>query len=206
MEGPGGYQFVGRTLQMWNTYRSTAEFPAGTPWLLRFFDELRFYPVSAKELLEIRDAFPRGRYPLRIEPNQFRLREYHAFLQAIKTEGATFKKHQQAAFEAERERWAAAGKAEYMEAPEPPATAEDTNVPEGCRPVRSPIGASVWSVAVEPGQRVEAGQKLIVLEAMKTEIAIAAPHAGIIEKLSCATGAMVWAGQILLFVRAEATA
>ena len=206
MEGPGGYQFVGRTLQMWNTYRSTAEFPAGTPWLLRFFDELRFYAVSAKELLEIRDAFPRGRYPLRIEPKQFRLREYHGFLQSIKTEAATFKKHQQAAFEAERERWAAAGKAEYMEAPEPPAPAEDTNVPEGCRPVRSPIVASVWSVAVEPGQRVEAGQKLIVLEAMKTEIAIAAPHAGIIEKLSCAAGAMVWAGQILLFVRAEATA
>jgi urea carboxylase len=206
MEGPGGYQFVGRTLQMWNTYRSTAQFPAGSPWLLRFFDELRFYPVSASELLEIRDAFPRGRYPLRIEPKQFRLREYHSFLQSINTEAAAFKKHQQAAFEAERERWAAAGKAEYMEAPEPPAPAEDANVPEGCRPVRSPIVASVWNVAVEPGQRVEAGQKLIVLEAMKTEIAIAAPHAGIIERLSCAAGAMVWAGQILLLVRAEATA
>ena len=204
MEGPGGYQFVGRTLQMWNTYRSTPEFPAGTPWLLRFFDELRFYPVGADELLEIRDAFPRGRYPLRIEPKQFRLREYHTFLQSIKTEAAEFKKHQQAAFEAERERWAAAGKAEYMEAPEPPAPAEDAAAPEGCRPVRSPIVASVWNVAVEQGQRVEAGQKLVILEAMKTEIAIAAPHAGIIEKLTCAAGAMVWAGQTLLFFRAEA--
>jgi len=204
MEGPGGYQFVGRTLQMWNTYRSTPEFPAGTPWLLRFFDELHFYPVSADELLEIRDAFPRGRYPLRIEPKQFRLREYHTFLQSIKTEAAEFKKHQQAAFEAERERWAAAGKAEYMEAPEPLAPAEDAAAPEGCRPVRSPIVASVWNVAVEQGQRVEAGQKLIILEAMKTEIAIAAPHAGIIEKLTCGAGAMVWAGQTLLFFRAEA--
>ncbi len=203
MEGPGGYQFVGRTLQMWNTYRSTNEFPAGTPWLLRFFDELRFYPVSADVLLEIRDSFPRGRYPLRIEPKQFRLREYHAFLQSIKTEATAFKQHQQAAFEAERERWAAAGKAEYMEPPEAPAPAEDADAPEGCRPVRSPIVASVWNISVEPGQRVEAGQKLIVLEAMKTEIAIAAPHAGIIEKLTCAAGAMVWAGQTLLFFRAE---
>lgn len=204
MEGPGGYQFVGRTLQMWNTYRSTNEFPAGAPWLLRFFDELRFYPVSADELLEIRGAFPRGRYPLRIEPKQFRLREYHAFLQSIKTETAAFKQHQQGAFEAERERWAAAGKAEYVEAPEPPPPVTDADVPDGCRPVRSPIVASVWNVAVEPGQRVEAGQKLIVLEAMKTEIAIAAPHAGIIEKLTCAAGAMVWAGQTLLLFRAEA--
>ena len=37
MEGPGGYQFVGRTIQMWNRLRSTASFKAGKPWLLRFF-------------------------------------------------------------------------------------------------------------------------------------------------------------------------
>src|SRR5262249_61969580 len=85
--------------------------------LLRFFDELRFYPVSADELLQMREGFPRGQYPLRIEPRQFRLREYHAFLQSIKAEAERFKKHQQAAFEAERERWAAAGQAEYIEPP-----------------------------------------------------------------------------------------
>jgi urea carboxylase len=204
MEGPGGYQFVGRTLQMWNPFHTTREFSEGTPWLLRFFDELRFYPVGAEELLEIRAAFPRGHYPLRIEPKQFRLREYHGFLQSITSECAEFKKHQQAAFEAERERWAAAGQKEYMDPPEAPAPTADMNAPEGCRPVRSPVVASVWNVAVEPGQRVEAGQKLIILEAMKTEIAVAAPHAGIVEKLTCAAGAMVWAGQTLLFFRAEA--
>jgi len=206
MEGPGGYQFVGRTLQMWNTFHTTREFPAGTPWLLRFFDELRFYPVSAEELLEIREAFPRGRYPLRIEPREFRLRDYHAFLQSIKPEAESFKKHQQAAFEAERERWAAAGQAEYLEPPEAPGPAAEADVPDGCSPVRSPIAASVWNVAVATGQRVEAGQKLMVLEAMKTEIAVTAPRAGIVESLACAAGALVWAGQILLLLRAEATA
>jgi urea carboxylase len=206
MEGPGGYQFVGRTVQMWNTFHTTAEFPAGTPWLLRFFDELRFYPVSADELLEIREGFPRGRYPLRIEPRQFRLREYHSFLQSIRREAEAFKKHQQSAFEAERERWAAAGQAEYIEPPEDSGPAPDADVPEGCSPVRSPISASVWNVAVEAGQRVQAGQKLIVLEAMKTEIAVTAPRAGIIESLACAAGALVWAGQILLLLRGEVTA
>ncbi|MEC8428821.1 MAG: urea carboxylase, partial [Pseudomonadota bacterium] len=48
MEGPGGYQFVGRTLQMWNRYRETKEFEQ--PWLLRFFDQIRFYEVSSDEL------------------------------------------------------------------------------------------------------------------------------------------------------------
>jgi urea carboxylase len=206
MEGPGGYQFVGRTLQMWNTFRSTPEFPAGTPWLLRFFDELRFHPVSAAELLEIREAFPRGRYPLQIEPKEFSLRDYHAFLNSIKSEADAFKTHQQAAFDAERERWAAAGHAEYVEPPEIPAPEPESRIPHGCSSVRSPIAASVWNVAVETGQRVEAGQKLIVLEAMKTEIAVAAPNAGIIEKLYCAVGAMVWAGQSLLLLRAETIA
>jgi len=204
MEGPGGYQFVGRTVQMWNTFHSTAEFPAGTPWLLRFFDELRFYPVSAQELLEIREGFPRGRYPLRIEPREFRLREYHAFLKSIKTEAEAFKKHQQAAFEEERERWAA-GQAEYIEPPEAVGPAAETDVPEGCSPVRSPISASVWNVSVEAGQRVEAGQKLMILEAMKTEIAVTAPRAGIVHSLACAAGALVWAGQTLLLL-AEAAA
>jgi urea carboxylase len=206
MEGPGGYQFVGRTLQMWNTFRSTPEFPTGTPWLLRFFDELRFHPVSAEELLEIREAFPRGRYPLRIEPKEFRLRDYHVFLKSIQADADASKKHQQAAFEAERERWAAAGQAEYAEPPETPAPEPEFETPQGCSSVRSPIAASVWNVAVEAGQRVEAGQKLIVLEAMKTEIAVAAPNAGRVEKLNCAAGAMVWAGQTLLWLRAEAVA
>jgi urea carboxylase len=111
MEGPGGYQFVGRTVQMWNTWRSTREFEPGTPWLLRFFDRIRFYPVGAEELLEIREAFPHGRYPLHIEPGEFRLRDYHAFLKSIEAEAAACKRRQQTAFEEERERWARAAKA-----------------------------------------------------------------------------------------------
>ncbi|HEV8040643.1 MAG TPA: 5-oxoprolinase/urea amidolyase family protein, partial [Bryobacteraceae bacterium] len=115
MEGPGGYQFVGRTVQMWNTFRSTAEFAPGTPWLLRFFDQIRFFPVSADELLDIREAFPRGRYTLRIEESEFRLREYHAFLKSIQTDAAGFQARKQQAFDAERERWGAAGQADFAE-------------------------------------------------------------------------------------------
>jgi urea carboxylase len=207
MEGPGGYQFVGRTVQMWNTFRSTAEFSQGTPWLLRFFDELRFYPAGAEELLEMRDAFPRGGFPLRIEKKEFRLRDYRAFLKSIEADAADFKKRQQAAFEAERERWAAAGQAQYLEPQDSPAAeTTDLGTPQGCSSVYSPIAASVWNVAVEVGQQVEAGQKLIVLEAMKTEIAVAAPRAGVVEKLHCAVGSLVGAGQVLLFLRTEAAA
>jgi urea carboxylase len=206
MEGPGGYQFVGRTVQMWNTFRSTAEFAPGTPWLLRFFDQVRFFPASAEELVDIRDEFPRGRYSLAIEESKFRMREYHTFLKSIEADTVTFKACQQRAFEAERERWGAAGLVDVAEPPdELSVSPSDLQTPEGCRPVRSPIGASVWTIGVEAGQRVEAGQQLLVLEAMKTEIAVVAPSAGTVERLHCATGSLVSSGQILLAFRPEAT-
>src|SRR5258707_1029675 len=76
------------------TYGTTAEFEPGVPWLLRFFDQIRFFPGSAAELLEIRDAFPHGKYGLRIEQNDFSLSEYHSFLRGIAGEASQFKKRQ----------------------------------------------------------------------------------------------------------------
>jgi len=108
MEGPGGYQLFGRTLQMWND-RETDDFEAGKPWLLRFFDQIRFFPVSHEELMTIRDDFPQGRYRLRVEPGTFRLREYRSFLASIREETEIFRGIRDASFEAERLRWKIAG-------------------------------------------------------------------------------------------------
>jgi urea carboxylase len=195
MEGPGGYQFVGRTVQMWNTFRGSP------PWLLRFFDQIRFYPVSAEELLEMRDAFPHGGCPLRIEEGEFRLRDYHAFQKSIERESAAAKARQQAAFDEERARWGECAETALpaLDLPQ----ADEEVIPAGCRPVCSPVAASVWNVSVKSGQRVEAGQKLLVLEAMKMEIAVAAPSAGVVEMVNCAPGALVSAGQRLVTLRRE---
>ena len=65
MEGPGGYQFVGRTIQMWNPLKETEYFKHGKPWLLDFFDQIRFYPVSAEEILKDREDFLRGRFKIK---------------------------------------------------------------------------------------------------------------------------------------------
>jgi urea carboxylase len=201
MEGPGGYQFVGRTVQMWNTHRTTREFVPGKPWLLRFFDQIQFFPVTAPELLEIREAFLYGQYPLKIEETDFNLKRYHEFLARTSTEAARFKNHQHEAFVAERERWAAAGQLEFPDPSSeemPPITAD---IPDGCEAVRSPMTASVWHVAVEPGQRVGAGQRVFVLEAMKMEFVVVAPSNGIVEGIHCARGGMVMAGQNLATLR-----
>ncbi len=203
MEGPGGYQFVGRTVQMWNTWRTTRDFPAGTPWLLRFFDQIRFYPVSSAELLEMRDAFPHGGYPLRVEETQFSLGEYNGFLGEIAASARAFKKEQQAAFDAERERWVANGQAEFVASEAPLVAAAESDVPPGCQPVRAPVTANVWSIAVAQGQRVAAGDRLVILEAMKMEVAVAAPRAGVVEMLQCSIGSMVVGGQQLLHIRVD---
>jgi urea carboxylase len=203
MEGPGGYQFVGRTVQMWNTFRTTPEFEPGTPWLLRFFDQIRFFPVSADELLEMRDAFPQGKYRLDIEHTEFSLKKYREFLRKTEKQSAQFKAMQHAAFVAERERWAAAGHPEFVEPPETAPQSSDFDLPEGCEAVRSPMSASVWQIAVEPGQRVGAGERIVVLEAMKMEFAVVAPAQGVVETVHCSRGGMVSAGQALATLRVE---
>jgi urea carboxylase len=194
MEGPGGYQFVGRTVQMWNTWTQAKE-----PWLLRFFDQIRFYPVEADELLDMRDRFPHGRFELKITEEQFRLRDYHTFLGEIRDEAQAFKAHQQAAFEAERERW----RDQPVEVFEPRPEAVERPVPAGCRALKSPAHASVWNIGVKAGDHVTAGQRLIVVESMKMEIAVAAPCAGTVVEILCTQGTQVAAGQSLLFLRGD---
>jgi urea carboxylase len=204
MEGPGGYQLVGRTIQVWNTWKSTPAFAPGTPWSLRFFDQIRFYPVSAEELLDAREKFPHGLYDLRVEETTFNLKQYQSFLDSIGVEAAAFKKHQKESFNAERERWVQAGLMTVTEPEAAPETEETAAVVEGCEGVSSPVTASVFQIAIEKGQSVTEGQKLIVLDAMKTEIIVSSHTAGIIEEIHCTQAGLVQGGQLLISVRPPA--
>ncbi|HMI92214.1 MAG TPA: urea carboxylase [Polyangiales bacterium] len=208
MEGPGGYQFVGRTVQMWSTYGTRAPFSAERPWLLRFFDQIRFYPVSAEELLRMRADFPHGKLQLQIEEERFRYADYRAFLVREAGSIAAFRATQRDAFVAERERWRAAGQdivasaaIEASPTIDPEASGEaPTAVPAGMTAVTSPVAGSLWKLTVERGQRVHAGDTVAVVEAMKTEIAVQAPLAGRVHALHAEIGAVVGSGQVLLIV------
>ncbi|MDR3402720.1 MAG: urea carboxylase [Chthoniobacter sp.] len=197
MEGPGGYQFVGRTVQVWNTYRVTHDFAAGKPWLLRFFDQVRFYPVSADELLRLREDFLVGKFQLRVEETTFRLRDYQAFLAGNAESIAAFRKTQRQAFAEERERWKAAGQDVVAVEAEAAAPASDIELPPNGRLVSAHLPGSVWQVAVKEGDRINAGDKIIILESMKMETAITAPSAGRMGKILVIPGKTVEAGQAL---------
>lgn len=199
MEGPGGYQFVGRTLQMWNRYRAVEAF-GGQPWLLRFFDQIRFYPVSAEELVRIRRDFPLGRYPLKIEHTELRLSDYQDFLAAEADSIDAFRRQQRGAFDAERQRWIESGQAHFESEEVAADLGEDTPLGAGQHGIESHIAGNLWQVSVAEGTRVEAGDVLVILESMKMEIPLTAPVAGVVKEVRAQPGSPVRAGQRVVVI------
>lgn len=200
MEGPGGYQFVGRTLQMWNRYRKTAAFTQ--PWLLRFFDQIRFYPVSQNELTKIRKDFPLGNHHIKIEESSFSLSEYEAFLAENQTSINQFSQIRQQAFEDELAQWHANGQFNYEveEAEDDQAVAD---WPEHYLVIDSPVSGSVWQANCKPDQRVKVGETLAILESMKMEIPVYAAEDGTVKKVLIKEGGRISAGQPLVLIESS---
>ncbi|PDT20251.1 urea carboxylase [Rhizobium hidalgonense] len=197
MEGPGGYQLFGRTIQVWNTWRQTTVFAKDKPWLLDFFDQIRFFPVSHQELAEARSAFPHGGYPVRIEETEFSYAAYELELQANAASIATFKARQQAAFETERQRWKEAGLDSFV-TDEGTGESPAGDIPEGCFGVASAVPGNIWKLLVEPGAPVAAGDTLAIIESMKMEINVTAHAPGRVRDLRAGPGRNVKAGDIIV--------
>ena len=208
MEGPGGYQFVGRTVQMWNRYRHTGDFRDGKQWLLRFFDQIRFYPGERGRVGADAGGFSLRAIPLegagihaapqglsRVFAGKRRL---DRAVQGAPTGG--FRGRARAlerVGQPGRSRW----RTRPMSQPSALENPDAVGLPEGCVAVSSPVAGSVWNVGVESGARVRAGDELMVVEAMKMEIPIAADETGEIVEVRCARGKAVSAGETLLVLR-----
>ncbi len=201
MEGPGGYQLFGRTAQVWNTYRQTENFRDGKPWLLRFFDQIRFYPVSHAELMDFRTAFARGQANLRIEENVFKLKDYNTFLEKNKSDIDAFRDSQQIAFQEERERWALAdSQAETVTDIMPHQAHQEVDSNDII--VEAPLSGNVWKCITQMGLIVKVDEPLIILESMKMEFTVTAPAAGKVKAILCREGTLVHSGQLLILLEA----
>lgn len=202
MEGPGGYQFVGRTLQVYNRFKATQHFSAQKPWLLRFFDQIRFYPVEARELLEMREALPHGRLELKIEEQRFRLADYRRFLAQEADSIAAFRTIQRAAFAEERQRWVDSGQLNFS-VEQAGSTGSDGGRGdwEGAQVVESGVPGSVWKVLVSAGKRVSKGETLAIVESMKMEIAIESPIDGVVVEVVAGEGKPIAPGQPVVVVK-----
>jgi urea carboxylase len=203
MEGPGGYQLFGRTIQVWNTWRTTKVFEPGHPWLLRFFDKIRFFPVSAEELLDARAAFPYGAYDIRIEQGEFSYADYARDLARDRASIATFKDSQQKAFEAERQRWKDL-KLDELPSEPPAAAAPAEDIPDGFAGVFSEVPGNVWKCLVDEGAKVVSGDVVAIIESMKMEIGVQASADGTIASIRVKPGQTLRAGDVVAIIKETA--
>jgi urea carboxylase len=110
MEGPGGYQLVGRTVPVWR--RPPPDEPGvhrPDPWLLRTFDVLRFEPVGHDELMTLRAEIAEGRRELTMRHTTLDLGGLPAPDAPLTASAREFTERRTAAFAEERQRWADRG-------------------------------------------------------------------------------------------------
>ena len=80
MEGPGGYQLVGRTMPVWRDkgFNSNDDLC----WLLRHFDQIQFYEVEQAELFELRKQTLSGEFEPEVVETTFDLNAYLQMIEA----------------------------------------------------------------------------------------------------------------------------
>jgi biotin carboxyl carrier protein len=67
--------------------------------------------------------------------------------------------------------------------------------------VASELVANVLSVDVEVGQQVREGDALVILESMKMEIPVLAPHDGVVAEVRTAAGDVVQDGDVMVVIK-----
>lgn len=63
--------------------------------------------------------------------------------------------------------------------------------------IRSEMVANVWRVMVSVGQAVDPGEELVILESMKMEIPVEAPHGGTVTALHVNRDQVVGEGDLI---------
>ena len=91
-------------------------------------------------------------------------------------------------------------KAEQAGAAAPPEAAPAAPGPEGATGVSSPMQGTIVSLDVAAGDEVRAGQQVAVVEAMKMEHVIAAPHDGVVREVTMRQGDVVREGYPIVFI------
>ena len=174
-KGPGGYQFVGRTVPVWHRFGATAHTDARAAVAAAL---LRPHPLvsrsSADELLELRARVrTRAGSSSTSTTAPSRRAEHHAFLAEHAADDHAVPRPARARrSRTERDAWERDGefaRAEASQAPRRPPTRARSALPDGAVVVESTLHACVWRVHVERGPVVAPGEVVVTVEAMKME-------------------------------------
>lgn len=195
MDSPGGYQLVGRTLPIWNKFKQHPQFD-DQPWFLRFFDQIKYFPVSEQELQQWRTDFEHGLVNIDIVETEF---DYAAYVQLLETEKhsiAAFKQHQQLAFQQEVSLWQAP---QVETTPVINLAAQDDYA--DYQALNASMTGNIWKILIEQGQYVKKGDTIAIIEAMKMELPVYAANDGLIKAVVCQAGQTVRSGDALVYMQ-----
>ncbi len=78
---------------------------------------------------------------------------------------------------------------------------QESMMAEGIATIRAEIGAAVWKITAPPGTVVAEDEPVVILESMKMEIPVLAPHAGTVESVLVEEGQQVEEGQPVATIR-----
>jgi biotin carboxyl carrier protein len=207
---PGGYQLMGRTLGGWDAAGNRPGFSSTQPWLFNHFDLIRFHAVSEEEYNKAERDFQAGRYVFEIEETTLDMDEHIAKFDAAAQDPKyqAWRKRQDAAAEelGETEKQLFREWMEAKESNDSHDNADDEAIAGKTVLVESPVDANVWKVLVKPGDVLEKGQTVAILEAMKMEIKIVASDDQVgatVVKISQPPGSIVSPGAVIVKARRE---
>ncbi|KAL4893788.1 allophanate hydrolase subunit 2-domain-containing protein [Aspergillus ambiguus] len=207
VDSPGGYQMTGMTIPGVDILGSKRGYTADRPWLFEDFDQITFYRVSEAEYEQELALFHSGRYEYQWEKVEFDMAEHNKLLRDTEEEVAAIRARQRAAqtamdsLEAELlQRWTK----EKAERGVPMDAIESLLKDPAIVPVEAPLNANVWKVEICEGEKLDENQVVVILEAMKLEIAVrteALVVGGTVEKVLVQPGDSIEAGKPLFLVR-----
>ncbi|KAL4975603.1 allophanate hydrolase subunit 2-domain-containing protein [Aspergillus desertorum] len=151
------------------------------------FDQITFYTVTEEEYERQLALFQSGRYEYEWEEVEFDMAEHNRLLEETKEEELL-------------ERWAR----EKAERGVPMDTVEELLNDPRITAIEAPLNANLWKIEVKEGDKLDKDQVVVILEAMKLEIAVRAESAAVgavVEKILAQPGDSIEAGKPLVLVR-----
>lgn len=212
VEAPGGYMMFARTMECWDAFGNGPSFTPTRPWLYEPFDIVKYHEVGVEEYDALMLDYRRGKYKFDIRDGVFNLAEIHAIFEKSRSDPTVqaFRERQKKAvaenLAIEKKmygEWVAAQEAEKEEEAKRVKEMMDA---EPAITIDSPIDANVWKVLVEPGDVLEEGQTVAILEAMKMEINVVCEGEAVgkkVEAIATKPGSVVSPGAWIVVVKAD---
>jgi len=197
MDSPGGYQLMGRTLPIWNTWGTNSSagiFNEEKPWMLNMFDQIQFYPVEEDKLNTLRSQFKAGKFTPEIRNESFSIAKYSKLLESIDSEVQVQRALQEkASVEQNKLEILSLEKLKFLDDMGSVATAI-SDIPDNCEVVTAQITSLVTKVCVIEGSKVTKGETIAILEAMKANFHVHATESGVLTKMMVIEGMMIELG------------